>query len=120
MIRPEYSNQRDLTYSNWHRTLSTRCLTTNVDFIEGRYNNGELKIVAIIEEKDHRGELRQFQNEVLIQLATALNVPAYLVKHNAQQFPQDKTKWNFEVIELIKKERLYMNEDNYRKFIENL
>ncbi len=120
MIRPEYTNKRDLTYSNWHRTLSDKCLTTNIDFIEARKINGEIKIVAIIEEKDYRGNLREFQNEILIQLAKALNVSVYLVKHNACQFSNDKTKWNFEIIDLIKKERLYMNENNYRKFIENL
>ena len=120
MVRPEYSGERDLTYSKWHRTLSNKCCATNVDFIEARYKNSQLVIVAILEEKDYRGGLRGFQKDIIVRIANALNVPAYLVRHNAKEFPQDTTKWIFDITNLITHETYKLNEISYRNFIENL
>jgi hypothetical protein len=36
-------------YSDWHRTLSSKLLMLDVDYVEWRYRNGELAAVGVME-----------------------------------------------------------------------
>lgn len=115
MVRPEFSNKRDLTYSNWHRTLPDRCATTNIDWVEVRDN----KIVAIIEDKDIRAKgIRIWQARIMQQIATALKVPFYVVFHNCATKPEND--WIFQVLNFQTKQSTKMNKEQYMNFLISL
>jgi len=98
VVRPEYSYDRNLSYSQWHRTLSPKCYVLNLDWIEIRKKNGETKIMAIIEEKDDRAnKLNEWRKSIFLTIANALKVPAYIVYHNACRRPDHKHLWRFRV-----------------------
>ena len=125
MTRPEYSNTRDLSYSEWHRLyVSPKCYVMNLDWIEYRKDttkNSQPKIVCIIEDKDDRAsQLNEWKESVMLQIARALNIPAYLVYHNACRRYDHRSLWKFKVVNLISKETKIMNEVEYRNFIERL
>lgn len=122
MVRPEYSSKRDLTYSKFHRTFGYQCYAMNLDWIEYRRKDGTYKIVAIIEDKDDRANVGQWmskKSDVFLQIADALNVPAYLVLHNCNEETANTPEvWKFRVINLKQKKEKIFNKDEYRKFIE--
>lgn len=133
MTRPEYSGNRDLSYSEWHRLyLPSKCYVMNLDWIEYReeWVSQELnkvakakkpKIVALIEDKDDRaGKLQEWKKEVMLQISQALNVPTYLVYHNMCRRYDHRQLWKFEVVNLLTNATTIMNEPEYRNFIENL
>jgi len=82
-------------YSDWHRTLSSRLLMLDVDFIEWRYRNGELTPVGVMEvTRVDRGrtvdrhytdailqrfEQRDLQARAARKVAEALKTKAYIV-----------------------------------------
>jgi hypothetical protein len=82
-------------YSDWHRTLSSRLLMLDVDFIEWRYRNGELIPVGVMEvTRVDRGrtvdqrytdailqrfEQRDLQARAARKVAEALKTKAYIV-----------------------------------------
>jgi len=115
-MKPEYSKYRDLSYSQWHRTLSSKCYAMNLDWIEIRGNN----IVAIIEEKDDRGSLSEWKKEIFLKIAYALDIPAYLTFHNCCMRDDHKELWKFRVINLKTNEIKIMNEKQYREFLEKI
>ena len=83
MVNTEKKYSRDLRYNNWHRTaLPNWCYCTDVDFLEVRYVNGEMKIVAIIETKSGYSRLSDFQESVFEQLSKQSGIPWYVVRHN--------------------------------------
>lgn len=43
------TEDRSLPYRDWHRTLSSRCVATDVDLIEWRERAGKLVPVAVLE-----------------------------------------------------------------------
>ena len=123
MVRPEYSNKRDLTYSKLHRTFGYQCYAVNIDWIEYRRKDGKYKIVAVIEDKDSRANVSSWmekKSNIFMQIAEALNVPAYLVLHNCNEETALKPEmWKFRVINLrLKKEKMF-NKIEYQKFIES-
>ena len=122
MVRPEYSNKRDLTYSKFHRTFGYQCYAMNIDWIEYRHKDGSFKIVAIIEDKDSRANIKNWmdkKSKVFLMIANALNVPAYLVLHNCnEETALTPDIWEFRVINLIQKKEKTFNKNEYRKFIE--
>lgn len=125
MTRREYSNNRDLSYSEWHRDyVSSECYVMNLDWIEYRKNIKDYKnpkIVCLVEDKDDRaGELQAWKRAVMMQIANALNVPAYLVYHNACRRYDHRELWKFKVINLVNNDIKIMNESEYRNFIENM
>jgi len=125
MIRPEHSFERDLSYSQWHKTLSNSCYAMNLDWIEFRNIAGETKIVALIEDKDSRANVGAWiggwKCRVFVKVAKALNVPAYLVLHNCCMQQSHRQLWKFEIINLIgPMKKTIMDEGEYRRFIENL
>lgn len=120
--RKEYSNIRDLTYSNWHREIGNIFCVLNIDWIEYRWKNNIPNIVAIIEDKDYRANIKRWnekQKPIFMQIANALNIPAYLVLHNCQE-THNRTQWRFNVYDLKTNQFKAMNEENYKKFIQNL
>lgn len=123
MVRPEYSNKRDLTYSKFHRTFGYQCYAMNIDWIEYRRKNGTFKIVAIIEDKDIRANVVKWmekKSSVFLQIADALNVSAYLVLHNCnEQTANTPEIWKFKVINLKQKKEKIFNKNEYQKFIES-
>ena len=120
MSRPEYSNDRDLSYSGWHRTLPGWCYAMNLDWIEYRSINGQIKIVALIEDKDDRGILKPQQKQIMVMIAKALNVKAYFVKHNMCRREDHRDSWKIEVQNLITDQVKTFNELEYREFLINL
>ena len=123
MIRPEYSNKRDLTYSKFHRTLGYQCYAINLDWIEYRRKGGGYKIVCIIEDKDSRANVSKWmekKSSVFMMIADALDVPAYLVLHNCIEENAAKPEiWKFKVINLKQKKEKIFNKVEYQKFIES-
>jgi len=75
--------KKSMTYNDWHRNaLPSWCYCTDVDFLEVRYVNGEMKIVAIIETKSGFSRLSDFQESVFEQLSKQSGIPWFLVRHN--------------------------------------
>lgn len=122
MIRPEYTHKRDLTLKEWHRSFHAKCCLTDIDFVEYRYIDGKPKIVALLEDKHEKANIQYWMEhgyQVFIQLAKALNVPAYLVIHNCfENTPQED--WRFSVKNLITQEQRKFNANYFKKFIETL
>lgn len=123
MTRQEYSGIRDLSYSEWHRLhVRSECYTMNLDWIEYRKdqsNSTKPKIVCVIEDKDDRAEkLNEWKESVMLQIADALKVPAYIVYHNICRRYDHRSLWQFKVVNLLTKKTKTMNEDEYRQFIE--
>ncbi len=116
MVKKEYSYYRDLSYSQWHRTLSSKCYAMNLDWIEIRGNN----IVALIEEKDDRGSLSEWKKKIFIKIADALGIKSYIVFHNCCMREDHKTLWKFKIVNLKNNECKILSEEQYREFIENL
>jgi hypothetical protein len=82
-------------YSDWHRTLSSKLLMLDVDYVEWRYRNGELAPVGVMEVTRvdrgrtvdaryldaiaHRFEQRDLQAQAARKVAEALKTKAYIV-----------------------------------------
>ena len=121
MVRPEYSFERDLSYSQWHRTLSPSCYTLNLDWVEIRNKGGRTQIVALIEEKDNRAQqLNEWRRAIFLQIADALGIPAYIVYHNVCRRPDHKQLWRFRVQQLSDNTERILDEPEYRKWLESL
>lgn len=119
--RQEYSNDRDLSYSAWHRTLTDKCCAMNLDWIEFRFKNNTPTVVAIIEDKDDRAnDIAQWKAQLFRNIAKALDVPAYLVYHNVCRRRDHSMLWQFKVRNLTTEETQIMTEPQYRQFIEKL
>jgi len=128
-VKPERSGERDLSLSTWHRNEAenknlpaTWCYATDVDFVECRYRNKILTIVAIIEAidcRDHKPITNEtWQDKVLVLLATACKVKYYKVKHNLA-IPEQLNKI-FHVYDFFEKQLTIMEEKEYKNFIESL
>ena len=115
-VKPERNGTREIHYSAWHRQLSSKCVMMDIDCLEIR---GE-RIVAIIEEKDIDGELRNFQDKVLSILARALpDIPIYFVRHNLKD-AKTANDIVFKVFNYRTNELEIMDDTQYRQLIENL
>lgn len=91
----EDTEWRAKPYSDWHRKLDKSLLMTDVDFIEWRFINGELKAVGIMEVTRvdmginvtegyleniiHRFEERDFQAKAARKVAKSLDTSAYII-----------------------------------------
>jgi len=116
MTKQEYSGFRDLTYSRWHRTLPSFCLTTNIDWVEVRNND---EIAAIIEDKDDRSRgIGIWQAKVMQKIANNLGVPFYVVFHNCAYAKEEV--WKFNVLDMKTKVSRLMNKKEYEEFIKKL
>ena len=122
MVKPEYSYERDLSYSQWHRTLLPSCYALNLDWVEIRRNkDGGTQIVALLEEKDDRAKpLNEWRKSIFLQIAKALNIPAYIVYHNACRRPDHKHLWKFRVQRLSDNDERVLDEPEYRKWLQSL
>lgn len=119
-MRNEYSYERNLDFSQWHRSLSNKCIATNIDFMELRYKNGGLTIPAFIEEKDDRATLKDWQKNAFITLSKMSGIPFYLIKHNCCKRLDHKAKWRFDITNVETGKNKLMTELELRDFIENL
>jgi hypothetical protein len=120
MVKPEFINERDLSYSKWHRLLPSRCYATNLDWIEYRYVNNVLKIVALIEEKSAGGTISESQKSVMQQISKAINVPAYVVYHDCCKCLNHNKQWKFLREDLNTGDGVLMNEVEYKSWLVNL
>jgi hypothetical protein len=123
LVKPEFTGLRDLSYSQYHRTLPETCAMIDIDSIEWR---NELGIVAFIEtaifvEKEHFKlwqliERKNFEVKVLDELQNLTNKPAFVVIHN----PELTTFWVFKIRN--QKAGLYkaFSREQYSEFIQNL
>jgi len=123
MTKPEKSYDRDLSYSQWHRTLSDKCYMVDIDGIEVRFHSLERKIVAVIETRDYRAsKLPQWRIDTLIDLANGVKAPAFIIRHNCcQQFNgvlSHKNSFRFNILHLQSKTKKTMTETEYRNFLE--
>lgn len=78
------TEDRSLPYREWHRTLSSRCVATDVDLIEWRVRGGKLTPVAMLEitrmDADLQGEpLREYLSQVLARM-TRRDAQAWLAR----------------------------------------
>lgn len=111
-VKQEKYGIRDLTYSAWHRTLSAKCYGMDLDFLE--FRNGKIK--AVFELKHWRNsEMSDFEKKIIMQVATALKVPAILVKYNFDIEP-----YQFKLTHLQSGKTKTMSEFEYREWLENL
>lgn len=114
---------RQLDFSLFHKEhFNSEIKTINLDYVEYRKNNGELTIVAIIEEKDwnHKINFNSDQIKILKMIAKALNVPAYIVQHTVCRICSHKDMWKFKVTNIFTQETRLMNFNQYLSFIEKL
>lgn len=80
MSRWERTGERDLTFSNWHRTLSNDCMAIDVDFAE--YCNRCKCVLAVIETAHgHHGTIKP--TTILKRLAEQAGAAAYLFLYDA-------------------------------------
>lgn len=117
MSRWEKTNKRDLTYSQWHRTLGDNYPTLDIDFIEVRRNEP----VAVIEVKYYLGEFSTWHKSIYVKLALALGVPLYFVKHNCIEDTQsDPSTWFFIVEDIFEQTTQRYNLEQYTAFLQGL
>jgi hypothetical protein len=90
LTKPEITGVRDLRYSLWHRTIGPEVYATDLDFIEWRNGRG---VVALIEAKQGRGRLSDFQRKVFCELSQRAKIPFYVVRY-------DETMTRFTVMRL--------------------
>ena len=118
MVRQEETNQRDLTYSHFHRTLPDFCYMIDLDSIEWRAGRG---VVALIETAKNVALVyrKKFQLKIIRELAQKIGAKGFLVLYN-----EELTM--FEVYDLLSHEdwakcdKQYMNKEDYITFIKNL
>jgi hypothetical protein len=100
VVRQEQYFNRPSEYSEWHRTLSNKCLTMDCDWIEVREGRG---IVAFIETAIKPDEIKlcdlidrkqKFQTKILLDIQAKMKVPAYLVFHKRDL----STFWIFTIL----------------------
>lgn len=118
MSRWEKTNKRDLTYSNWHRTIGEQYPTLDIDFIEVRNNEP----VALIEAKYYLGKLERWHRQIYVKVALALNIPFYFVKHNLNERTKDNLgEWFFIIEDIINQTPPQtLNTEQYRDFLRAL
>jgi hypothetical protein len=123
MVAPERWGNRPSEYSEWHRTLSEKCLVMDADWIEYRVNKG---IVAVIETALKPSNIKlcdlmdrklKFEVKVLFELQTKLKVPCYVVWHT-----EDLS--TFYICTILSNYQLYLwktlGKKEYVSFIEQL
>jgi len=104
-----YKN-RDLRYNNWHREkLPKNCYAMDIDLLEFRAGRG---IVAVTELKNANERIKQWQNNILIELGKKLEVPVYLIIH--------KELTMFKVTNLLTNASKIFDEPEYIEFIKGL
>lgn len=107
-VRIDVRGKRDLTYSQWHRkTLSSKAYVTDVDFLEYRFEAGNLVLKGIFETKEwHVTQPKYIENNPNFKAVKALSVisglPFYCVWYHTDENMQiDK----FKVWEVSKEEK---------------
>ena len=78
--KPEYSGKRPLAISTIHRVCDACLCTTDIDFIEFRYEGKTAVPVAVLECKGVGGEVTPFQHIALPVTAEMLGVPIYIIR----------------------------------------
>lgn len=121
MVKEERHNTRDLSYSNWHRTLPDFCYMIDLDSIEWRSNRGIVAFVevALRDEKqtiDQQLETKTFEITILTELSQKLAVPSYIVFYN-----ESLTTFNIYLVKDQQCKHLATSGRNeYSWFIQNL
>ena len=79
----EITGERSLDFSSWHRRyLEEGSYNTDLDGVESRYIDGELRNVALIEAKEGKNAvLCGLQRESMIQLSHDSGLPLYFVRY---------------------------------------
>jgi hypothetical protein len=80
MVKPEYTGERDLTYSRWHRTLRRDLYVSDIDYIE--YKPPGIP-VAVVETKKVGTRLEDIQRYLYITIGDGLKIPSFFVQYNA-------------------------------------
>ena len=111
MTNIERTNERKLDYSNWRRQLKSGEYCMDLDWVEVRYPNNKLKVVALIETK-FRGRETKFQKEVMLYFADKMSLPAYTVVYG--------NLTTFIVIDLKTNKSVKMTEQEYLNFLKTL
>ena len=124
-------------YSDWHRSLSDKCLAIDIDMVECRSPNGYAIPVAIMDTKHWDGSVPDvadhtipdtsitgFQKRVYTYIADKLEVPYYVVHANINEenYPESTffiKPMNDDAISKLGK-NTYMKESEYRQWIEDL
>ncbi|GEM_PF-4228581 len=78
MVKPEFTGERDLAYSRWHRTIGERIYATDMDFVESTSKGVP---VAIVEAKKWGSSLGDFQYNTYTNVGNMLGVPAFFVQY---------------------------------------
>ena len=100
MVKPDFTQKRDLTYSLWHRTIGEPYYMIDLDSVEWRGDRG---IVAFIEcaifDPESQNKLYQLidrkkiETKILYELQQLTRHPAFLVLHT----PNLTTFWIFKI-----------------------
>lgn len=119
MVTKERTFKRSSKYSKWHRTLPDYCYVMDLDWVEWRNGKG---VVALIEVAIRKNEQllenlikqKEFEITVLVEIATKLKVPAYVVYHE-----EDLSIF---YVKPLKPNTVWqvMKKKDYAKFIEGL
>lgn len=80
LVKSERLHERvwDKIASEKHREFGEECYAVNLDFVEWREGRG---VVALVEWKCEDEELTKMEKRILIDLASAKKVPAYVIRH---------------------------------------
>jgi len=114
--RKEITNERPTDYSKWHRTLPDFCKVQDLDWIEYRIKDDELKIVAIIETgRWSRTKFVGNQIKVTKHIAEKLGVPCFFVEYIIKNGNSI-----FKVKDLDTEKERIMSELEYSNFIKKL
>ena len=114
---PERWYFRDISFSLWHRSLSQKCYTIDLDFIEMR-NQTPTMLYDIKSGKFNIDTPRKDYLKTYKMVADAIDIPFCVVKHN-----DDMTRFEVYHIEDISPNLKYnkevFNESEMRNFIES-
>ena len=127
-VRLDVEGKRDKTFSNWHRKYIKRGgYSTDVDFIEYRFVNGILKVIAIIEVKRwYLTQPKYVENsanfKAIKDLAQRASVPFFHIWYECIKDSDTEIKM-FRVWDVFNEEKeksKEMNPEDFKKFIDGL
>jgi len=125
-IRIDVRGQRDLAVSEWHReNLPRWCYVTDVDFLEYRFESGELVLKAILEVKEWHVVQPKYIEEnanfkAVRKLCESLRLPLFVIWYDKDERgkPIKFKLWN--VFKEEKDDAKIMTPEELKTFIEEL
>lgn len=126
--RTDKTGERDLTFNQWHREfLGKRCYTTDVDFFEYRFEDGDIKPKAFIEAKQKHVKQPKYlcsaNSKAIFRISEKLNIDFFIILYERIDKESNECEfWVWEVEEMDDfskyKEKFKMDKTSWEEFFE--